>query len=140
MAWFQLAYMSSIATDEPGTWPAIVHSSMRNNQMLEITGMLLHADGNVVQVLEGDRHKVMSTFRKIELDQRHCGIIVLLYEEIAARQFQSWSMGYKTLCKENFEHLTGGGDSFRIRQDEISVRVREGCARTVLETFAQNTI
>ena len=57
--------------------------------------LLLYADGNVMQVLEGEKAVVLELFQTIKLDKRHSGIFVLVEQEIAARQFASWSMGFK---------------------------------------------
>jgi hypothetical protein len=46
-----------------------------------------------VQVLEGGRDEVCDLFNAIVQDQRHEGVRLLLFEEIAERQFQGWTMG-----------------------------------------------
>jgi hypothetical protein len=49
-----------------------------NNKRNSITGVLLYSKGTFVQVLEGEEEIVGSTFRKIEGDPRHTGIIKLV--------------------------------------------------------------
>jgi len=136
LALFQITYLSSLVRDEPEILPAILDAAVRNNKRSGITGMLLYADGNVVQVLEGEKDVVLQTFQSIELDKRHKGIIVLLKQEIASRQFASWSMGFKRLTKADLEKFPDVAHVFEARQDEISVRSRSGAALIILTTFA----
>jgi hypothetical protein len=98
--------------------------------------MLLHADGNIIEVLEGERTVVMNTFRVIEMDKRHTGIIVLIEQEVDSRQFASWSMGFTHLVKADLERLAAALPVFYAQQDEISLRCRSGAALTLLEKFA----
>jgi hypothetical protein len=127
--------MSSLVTDEPELLPAILAASVRNNKQRGITGMLLYADGSVLQVLEGEKETVLGVFRTVELDKRHSGVYVLIEHEIPARQFASWSMGFKQLMKADLEKLPGAAHVFKARPDEISVRVRPGEALFLLKSF-----
>jgi hypothetical protein len=137
MALFQLIYMSSLVTDEPEILHAILDSSVRNNQRRGITGMMLYAAGNVMQVLEGDKDAVLETFRAIQLDVRHSGIYVLIEGEIAARNFASWSMGFRKLSKVDLEKFPVAANVFKVHQDEIGIRVQPGEAFTVLKSFSE---
>ncbi len=48
-----------------------------------------------MQFLEGPRDRVIPLTEKIKADPRHRGMMVLLQEEKAERQFAEWSMGFK---------------------------------------------
>lgn len=137
MALFQLIYMGSLNTDGPEILLPILEFSIRNNERGGITGMMLYADGNVMHALEGEKDKVLETFRTIESDIRHKGLFVLLEEEIASRQFAFWSMGFRQLTAVELEKIPVAAHVFKVRQDEISRRVRAGDARTVLQSFAK---
>jgi hypothetical protein len=46
-----------------------------NNSVNDVTGALLYADGDFIQLLEGPREKVLGTFARIELSPLHRGLI-----------------------------------------------------------------
>jgi hypothetical protein len=137
---FQIVYMSSLVTDSPEILPAILEVAVRNNKRDDITGMMLYAVGNVIQVLEGDRDAVLKTFKQIEADARHGGIFVLIEHTIAERQFASWSMGFKQLSKSDLEKLPDVTHVFRAREDEISLRGNAGDALVILKSFAEGSM
>ncbi len=64
------------------------------NRARDVSGVLLYADGNFMQLLEGPRETVRATFRHIERDARHHGLIVLLDAPADERLFSQWSMAY----------------------------------------------
>src|SRR5689334_17418274 len=72
----------------------ILLASRRNNERAEITGALLATDRRFAQVLEGERAAIEATYRRIARDERHTGIMQLLADAIAARQFAEWSMAF----------------------------------------------
>jgi hypothetical protein len=133
---FQIAYLSSLVTDDSTLLPSILEVAIRNNSQRGITGMMLYSDGNVMQVLEGEKDVVLQTFQSIEADMRHTGVMVLLEHAIAARQFASWSMGFKHLAKADLDKLPGAAQVFKAREDEISTRARGGDALILLKTFS----
>ncbi|MEM5473749.1 BLUF domain-containing protein [Hoeflea sp. AS60] len=75
----------------------ILAVSRRNNLRDGITGMLLWADGVFIQILEGEADTVRSAFRRIESDDRHRNIMVVLEQTAEKRLFNQWSMGFKQL-------------------------------------------
>ncbi|QJD96139.1 BLUF domain-containing protein [Mucilaginibacter robiniae] len=81
----------------------------------DLTGMLLYVEGKFlnqtagrfIQVLEGDEQKVKYTFSKIKQDSRHHNITMVDQGKIQERNFASWSMGFKSLNKEDYKELPG---------------------------------
>ena len=140
MSLFQLIYMSSMVTDRPEILPDILQAAVRNNKQRNITGMMLYADGNVMQVLEGEKGEVLETYQAIQADPRHSGIFVLIEQEIASRQFASWSMGFSQLTKADLEKFPAAAHIFKAHQDEISLRGRAGEALIVLKSFADGSM
>ena len=67
-----------------------------NNLSNNISGILLHIDGDFLQVLEGEKQNVMALFDKIKHDPRHQSILTVIEGKIQNRQFIDWSMGYKS--------------------------------------------
>jgi hypothetical protein len=93
---YSLVYISS--TEVPFTGAnleALLESSRKRNHAMGITGMLLYKDGSFMQYLEGSRDHVTRLMKKIRVDPRHSGLVVLLEEERAERLFADWSMGFK---------------------------------------------
>ena len=136
MALFQLTYMSSLVEPDASVVTDILEASVRNNRRNNITGMMLYAEGNIVQVLEGERITVMDTFSRILVDMRHTGIFVLWEKEKSECDFGSWSMGYRALLKSDFERAGVAADAFVTREPEIARRVRPSDALHVLKSFA----
>jgi hypothetical protein len=93
-----LLYVSSatrhIPPDELAT---LLERSRRKNTSLGVTGMLLHKDGNFMQVLEGDATAVRQLFDMIGRDPRHAGVLVLRHVEQSTREFADWSMAFTDL-------------------------------------------
>ena len=88
----------------------LLEVSRRNNSALGVTGMLLYKDGNFMQFLEGEKEKVLTLSARIEKDPRHKGMITLLQQDNAEREFPEWSMGYKKLGKEKLPEAPGYSD------------------------------
>jgi hypothetical protein len=86
---------------------ALLKTSRANNTRDGITGMLLYKDGNFMQVLEGHEAAVRATFRRIQRDPRHRGIIELLSGDAAEREFPDFSMGFRDLDSEDVREIAG---------------------------------
>ena len=140
MALFQLIYMSSLVTEDAAILAAITDVSVRNNRQRNITGMMLHSDGSVLQVLEGDRDAVLETFKSIQLDPRHSGIFVLIEGDIAARNFASWDMGYRDISTLDIGHFPIAAQIFKAHKGEIDRRVQPGEALTILKSFVEDSM
>lgn len=90
-------------------------SSMWNKRH-NIAGLLLHYNGQIMQVLEGPEDEVKALYTRIERDKRHYDVTVELSRECKKPIFQEWSMGYRPmesaeqmdaffeLTKENLEN------------------------------------
>ncbi|WP_432742775.1 BLUF domain-containing protein [Methylobacter sp. G7] len=71
----------------------ILESSRRNNSALGITGILVHANGMFMQVLEGPEQPTLRTYVKILDDQRHSDCQIAYIAHTDKRIFEGWSMG-----------------------------------------------
>jgi len=99
----QLLYISTVhravaATIDPA---AILTASRANNARDRITGLLFFNGKRFLQALEGEEAIVDTTFRRIQQDGRHYGLVVLSNREVAVREFGEWAMAY---------HTAGAGD------------------------------
>lgn len=71
----------------------ILEVSRRNNAQRGLTGVLLFAEGNFIQALEGPKDALDATYARIAADPRHRQIIDLFRTPISERHFPDWSMG-----------------------------------------------
>lgn len=80
----------------------LLHHARENNAARNITGMLLHADGNFIQYIEGERDTVVGLFDLISRDNRHRNILKMADGEIVERLFPDWWMGCHELAAGGF--------------------------------------
>ena len=103
--------------------------------------MLLYHDGNIIQVLEGEKLKVMNLYSKIERDDRHRGIIRLISGEISQRDFPNWSMGFKSLSSAQYKQLLGYFDPASHKALNAPDAAEDRAALSLLKSFtASNNI
>jgi len=75
---------------------ALLKQSRAKNSALEITGILLYKDGDVMQLLEGPDEAVKKVAQTIYADQRHCRIIQLLERKISSVSSQTGRWNFRT--------------------------------------------
>ncbi len=84
---------------------ALLEQSRKNNARLQITGILLYKDGDIMQLLEGPEPALRELMKTIYSDRRHTGVIQLLEQEISARQFPDWSLEFRNLSPSKLRRL-----------------------------------
>lgn len=136
----QLIYVSTLVDSAKSDLPGILESAVRNNRAKGLTGMMLYADGNVMQVLEGEKDALYEIFQRIRHDSRHYGIFVSEDMEIDSRQFNTWSMGYRALNTAELKAFPMAEQVFQNKNMEIEWRVLPGIALQVLKTFADDSV
>ena len=83
------------------------------NENHEITGLLIYRynkkfkRGNFLQIIEGPKKSISSTWDRISSDPRHHTITVLEDGSFEERNFPTWSMGLKNLNTEALEDIPG---------------------------------
>lgn len=60
----------------------------------DVKGILLYSEGHFFQVLEGEKKKVLTLYRKIEQDERHGGIIQVLGKDITQGSMDDYVTDY----------------------------------------------
>jgi hypothetical protein len=136
----QKIYVSSLKGGDDAVLPDILRASQKNNARDGVTGMLLYADGNFLQVLEGPPETVERTFARIEQDPRHSHIIVMSDEPTTQRDFADWSMGLRRLGAEEAERFPAQARWFRYGFDADAIRAQPGMALDLLKLFAQGNL
>lgn len=100
----QIIYTSAAA---PGFTAAdfrkiAIRAAVQNTE-LGITGILLFADGSILQVLEGEKAALDTLIGKISQDSRHTGLNILVNRAAQSREFSDWSMGFRMVSSR--DHL-----------------------------------
>ena len=128
---FCLIYVSSAVTPftpfSSNKFSDLLDISVKNNSLRNITGFMIYKDGTFIQALEGDEADVEFTFDKILNDKRHHEVTVLSREHIEHRNFEAWSMGFKSL----------GRDEFYSPISNLKTLTKEGLALKDLLRFAK---
>lgn len=116
----------------------LLEISRMNNEKKDLTGMLLYKDGNFLQILEGEENNVKELYSKLEKDNRHNGLIIMLdgYEE--ERQFSDWRMGFKNLSNENFEEIEGYSKFLDVQFDDEEFLNNPSIGKEMLLMFKKN--
>ena len=137
MALIQLIYTSTLVRDTPDVMADILQTARRENKLRNITGMLLCANGGVLQALEGDDADVSELYRSIELDKRHHDLFLLSKTEVIERQFASWDMGFRRLTDTDINKSPIAAEVFNADKTEIANRVKPGPVLSMLVLFGQ---
>ena len=99
----QIIYSSRPLGFDKDTVQQILVSSCKNNQSVEVTGLLIYSEDQYLQLLEGPTPALEETFSKIKSDTRHDNIIVLKEDFTDRRLFSSWTMRPQPLDVMMFE-------------------------------------
>jgi hypothetical protein len=83
-----------------------------HNSAKGITGVLLYRDGKFIQAIEGEPEVLDSLMERIQLDDRHEAVTVLLRETIEARRFPNWLMGFWQPTDSELRGVPGYTDLF----------------------------
>ncbi len=132
----------SQATDAftPDDLIALLVAARHRNEPLGLTGLLLYSNQSFLQVLEGDDDAVADVYASITRDPRHTNIRLLMDEEIPARLFPDWTMGFEHVkgedLAENLEGFTPDLDYPLVNPNLVSNGV---VAQTLLSLYTHNS-
>jgi hypothetical protein len=85
----------------------LLNQSRRDNLQLNVTGLLLYADRNFMQLLEGSRENVEKLMGRIKIDPRHHDVHVLEEGPVPNRYFAQWSMAFLDFASPQVRMLPG---------------------------------
>lgn len=97
---FTLIYLSRLRPMNPTDLNALLEECRRQNEVQEITGLLIHHHGNVMQLLEGEERTVRDLYARIAADSRHHELVVIWTSTADHRRFPDWTMGFEDLGHE----------------------------------------
>ncbi len=92
MSLMQLIYASTPFGFDSPTLNQILSVAKRNNLRDGITGSLICRADFYLQLLEGPRGVVTSTFNRILRDDRHLDVTLICCGDVSARLFPDWHM------------------------------------------------
>lgn len=72
----------------------ILMSCVKNNALLDITGVLTCDRGVFIQALEGPPATLTQSFIRISGDRRHTDVELVHFGAVETRLFAGWSMGF----------------------------------------------
>ncbi len=99
---FRLIYMSRASREMSQTdLDSILDAARHNNSKVDVSGVLLYADGTFFQVLEGPKYEVEAIYNKVYEDDRHCRVKIMSQRAVNERRFADWSMGYQRLDEDD---------------------------------------
>ena len=140
MTILQLIYVSDMVGNDESQLGPILESAVRHNREDGITGMLLYAGGNFLQVLEGEPERVKATYERICRDPRHSNCLVLVDQEVPERHFGQWSMGCRHLKPEDAALFPAHAPYFKYGFRQPDLPVKPGEALDMLKLFCQGML
>jgi hypothetical protein len=113
----------------------ILKTSCENNERLGLTGMLLHSEGNFLQVLEGEPEVIDALYKTICRDSRHAHLTEIVREPISKRSFGGWTMGFSEVSLDELASIDGSNDFFQ--DGSCFTQLDSSRAKKILDAFAK---
>ncbi len=93
--------ISYVSTADPSlrqeALSSLLDTTKHRNEKSNISGILLYADGNFMQVLEGHQEQVERLFEKICLDARHSNVIKVASMDYKHPIFKGYASGFSVI-------------------------------------------
>jgi hypothetical protein len=77
------------------------------NAELDVSGLLLYAEAQFLQVLEGEEQAIRALYEIIKEDPRHRDIVTYADKPIKQRAFASWAMAFHAPSLPQLAEVTG---------------------------------
>jgi len=138
----QIIYISSAKAElTEDALLELLASSQKRNAARGITGLLLHADGSIIQVMEGPEDAVKNLYQKVAADSRHGVVTLIANRSIEQRDFPEYKMGFKRARREEVEEQIPGFTDM-VEKRSVTNEQFAGLSRlvaTFIRTFAKTT-
>ena len=121
---YRLIYLSTSKNLNDSDLTNLLVKSQKSNRLNNISGILLHKNGEFIQVLEGEKKAVLDLFDIIEKDNRHKNVIAFDKKEIDERYFSGYFMAFDQQHFEksnDFEALRDFNHDKIIKSDKDAV-------------------
>jgi hypothetical protein len=130
---FHLIYVSTaLRRFSPESLEELLAQSRAANRVAGISGLLVYGGGNFMQLLEGPRDAVETTYARILRDRRHVDMTLLFQTETPERWCGDWAMAYAANAGKKdiagFVNLieTGGQVLTDLADDHLARRIMNG--------------
>jgi hypothetical protein len=138
----RIVYCSQATTDfSPEELVELLELARHKNEPSGLTGMLLYSSQSFLQMLEGAHAALEQTYARIEADDRHANLRLLMNVDISERLFPDWTMGFEHVdddrLAEDLEGFTPETDYPLVNPDLITNGV---VAQRLLTLYAQNRV
>jgi Sensors of blue-light using FAD len=93
---YRLIYLSTVSDSSisDSDLNELLVSSQKKNRENDISGILLHINGEFIQVLEGTKEAVLDLFEIIKRDKRHKNVIAFDEKVVTKRYFTGYFMAF----------------------------------------------
>ena len=85
----------------------LLRKARQHNQSAHLSGLLLYANFQFWQILEGPEPALSALYARIQADPRHFAVRTLAYGPVADRVFPDWGMAYAPSNKKLIEKAIG---------------------------------
>lgn len=138
----RVIYCSQATHDmSPDELVKLLEVSRRRNAEVGLSGMLLYSSQSFLQVLEGEPVALQGTYARIEADDRHADLRLLMDADVTAPLFGDWTMGFEHVddedLAEELDGFTPATDYPLVNPDLIT---NAGVAQTLLKLYAKNRV
>jgi len=119
----------------------LLFDSQKRNAEREVTGLLLHSDGNIIQIIEGSESAVKTLYEKISKDFRHRGVTLISSKAIEVRDFPHYKMGFKRARIQDFREQIPNFSKI-VEEGNLDTEELQGISKLVsvfIKTFALTT-
>ena len=86
---------------------ALLRNARLHNERNRIGGLLLYANGEFMQVLEGPESALTELYDRIQADPRHFDVRMIAYGPIDGRSFPDWRMAYAPIDARTLREIVG---------------------------------
>lgn len=94
---YQLVYVSDASYNiDKGELDSIFLQTQSNNLKHDISGFLSYKNGNFLQLLEGEKNKVLQLLEVLKKDARHKNLTIVFEHQVDNRVFDDYSTGFLT--------------------------------------------
>lgn len=83
----------------------ILTEAILNNELHNLTGLLVYNDAMFIQMLEGEKKDVEFIYEKIKKDERHFDVRILSSGPSVQRYFPHWRMALEVTLEKTFRQL-----------------------------------
>ena len=83
----------------------LLEQSRVRNELLDVTGKLIHCEGTFIQLLEGTQQIVEAIYKSIKNDDRLVATKLITIGSSRERYYKNWSMAFKDISLKEINEL-----------------------------------